>query len=321
MRTEPRALLLLLLAPSCAVDLGPGETAPPPSTSPAILSDCLPLTRTLESFESRLDAQLLLDGTLLVGAGDYAFSVDRPVSLCEDSFHAAFTPPLFDGRGLVMDATVTLLAGVGSRRFFSADGVGIGVAEWHSELEQFVALSLLFTADRPRFGSAAVRVDDDVYVFGGLPARFLSADVFLARAPIARLAEPAAYEYWQGGGGWTEDADSAAPVVEGGTSPSVVYDAAHNRWLMAYATPLAREIQVRSGLGVTGPWSRPIVLGGCRLPPKDTQAFCDDVTLLPSLGSASIEVGYRVGSFASEPREPRAYWTRLASTAWPTTLP
>ncbi|HET9931662.1 MAG TPA: DUF4185 domain-containing protein [Polyangiaceae bacterium] len=324
MRSNPSyasCSLLVFVTSACAVDLGPKEQAPPPGALAAVLPDCLPLTRTLESLEGRLDAQRLPDGRLLLGAGDRAFSVESPRAACDDVFDAAFEAPLFDGRPIGVDGAVTLLAGVEGYRFFSAEGRGLGVAEWNAERRSFEARALLFTADRPRFGSAATRFGDHVYVFGGLPARFLAADVYLARVLMSDVAEPAAYEYWQGGGGWTSDADLAAPIVEGGTSPSVLFDAAHDRWLMAYATPLASEIQLRSGLGVTGPWSLPLVVGRCRLPPSDPNAFCDDVTLLPAMETNSLNLGYRIGSFTSAPRNPREYWTRLVTTTWPTTLP
>lgn len=321
MRSEQWLLLLLCVTPSCAIDLGAGDTAPPTPSTPALLKDCLPFTHTLGALEGRLDAQTLPDGTPLLGAGDRLFRLARPEAACDDEFEAVFAAPLFDGSAIGVDGSVTLLAGVGAYRYFSAEGRGMGVAQWNGERNRFEALALLFTADRPRFGTAAARFGDYIYVFGGLPARFLAADVYLARAPVVGLAEPTAYEYWQGGGDWSADADLAAPILEGGTSPSVLFDAAHERWLMAYATPLAREVQIRSGLGVSGPWSRPVVLGGCRLPANDRDAFCDEVTLLPSAGADTLSLAYRVATFSAAPRAAHDYWTRLVSAAWPASLP
>ena len=89
-----------------------------------------------------------------------------------------------------------------------------------------------------------------VYVFGGLPARFLAADVYFARVPAGELTNHAPYEYWAGGGEFDSDPDLAAPLLEGGTAPSVAYDAGRERWLMAYSPPLS--VMAAAPMGLLG---------------------------------------------------------------------
>ena len=207
-----------------------------------------------------------------------------------------------------------------------ADGLasdGIGVARWDADGQRFRALSLLWTADRPSYGSAAALVGDQVYVFGGLNARYLSADVYLARVPSAQITDSSAYEYWQGGGNFGADPDLAQPLVEGGQSPSVAWNATQQRWLMLYATPLANELTARSGLDISGPWSAPYTLGRCDLPSSDPSAFCGDLALVPALApDAQIALTQGVASFARPAgASDQDFWTRLVQVPWPSALP
>jgi len=172
-------------------------------------------------------------------------------------------------------------------------------------------------------GSAAALVGGSVYVFGALEARFLAADVYLARVPSAQLAEPSAYEYWQGGGSFGADPDSASPVVEGGLAPSVAWVQAKQRWLMLYATPFADSVTVRTGLGIAGPWSASHTLGHCDLPASDPSSFCTNLALIPALtGSGEIAFTQGVASFGRPARATdEDFWTRLVRMPWPSELP
>jgi hypothetical protein len=208
-----------------------------------------------------------------------------------------------------------------SNGFGQSDGIGIACRDDASE--RLLSLDLLWTADRPSFGSAAVVVDDYVYVFGGLAARFLAADVYLARVPLDGIGVPAAYEYWQGGGGYTPDADRAVPVVEGGLHPSVAWYPQQERFLMAYSTPLSREVTLRSGLTVTGPWSKPFKVVTCPAPEAVPDAFCGDVVLQPLFmrdGALRLSVARGAFDVASDAARGMltTLWVRLA---WPQELP
>jgi hypothetical protein len=195
-----------------------------------------------------------------------------------------------------------------------------GVARFDDDTGKFQALALLWTGDRPTYGAGAVVSGDFIYVYGGLAARFLSADVYLSRVAPERVTEPNAYQYF-GGSEWTPDPDLARPVVEGGQWPSVVWNAEHERFIMAYTAPLAREIQVRSGLGPSGPWSLPYILGACTLP--FPEAFCAGVGHLPTFAKdGGLALAQSVTTFEA-PAHATAldYWTQLVRAPWPAALP
>jgi len=326
----------------CAVNLNP---EPPPKTqSPgaAVLASCLPLQDSVAALEGRFGALALADGTTLFTAENVALdgrsaptgfeggdataclSGAEPLAARPLIDVSALTPPLAPGTvarplgGVTSDATYLYFAAEQGL----ASG-GIGVARFDAERAGFVAVSMLWTADRPSYGSAALVSGEHVYVFGGLAARFLDADAYVARAPLASVTEPGAYEYWAGGGEYAPNADEAVPLVAAGTAPSVTYDAVRGRFLLAYVTPLASEVSVRSGLGVTGPWSLPVTLGRCDLPAVDPGSFCGDVTLVPAVApGADLALTQAVASFSRvTSAAPSDYWTRLLTAAWPSSLP
>jgi len=339
MRADASWITSLLLF-GCAVHIG-SESEPVPAARPPApaLSGCLPLADRATAVTGRVSWATLPDQSALVVAD--SATVDGATSSV--GFRDAGSACLTGGSPLPARPILDLGAlAVGSRGrplaalvagdtflYFSADHAdglasdGIGIARWDAGRGVFIALSLLWTADRPSYGSAAALVDDEVYVLGGLGARFLAADVYLARAPSAQIAEPGAYEYWQGGGHFGPDPDRALPLVEAGLSPSLAFDAARQRWLMLYAEPLAREVKVRSGLGVSGPWSMPYTLGLCDLPTSDPGSFCADVALVPELApDGGLAFTHGVATF-SRPAQAndRDFWTRLVRAPWPSELP
>jgi hypothetical protein len=333
MRAEV-ALLLAALS-GCAVNLDDGDApASPPTQAPA-LSACK-LLPDLDGLRGRVAPVTLPDGRELLlaatpnFAGDTRSAAFEAGKVCGRGAMALPTRPIIDVSSLTKDRVGTPRGAFTTGAayvYFSLDDAGsfasdgTGIARFDPDRGVFVAEALLWTSDRPAYGSSALVDGDYVYVFGGLPARFLAADVYLARAPLDRLSEPAAYEYFGGGGTWAGDADLAVPLLEGGTTPSVVWHAASRRYLMAYATPLTREITLRSGLGLAGPWSRPLPFGACSLPFE--QAFCGDVTFLPSLAEKN-ELALAHGIYAFDrpaDDDPTSYWTQLVSGAVPDTLP
>jgi len=339
MRVEPSLGLCGLLL-GCAVNIGHSDDgASKPSSDAPQLHGCLPLADRATSVNGRVSRLDLPDQSSLVLAtsatidgvtSSMGFADAQPDCL------SASTPlsarPIIDVSALGLATVALPLAAVGGSEtflYFSAqhrDGFtsdGIGVARWDAENQRFDPLALLWTADRPSYGSAAAQVGDQVYVLGGLPARFLSADIYLARVSSDAIAEPSAYEYWQGGGNFGPDADSALPLVEGGSAPSLAFNAARQRFILLYATPFAKEITVRSGLAISGPWSAPYVLGQCDLPSRDPSSFCGDLTLLPEFGDdGEIAFTQGVASF-TRPAASTAQdsWTRLVRAPWPENLP
>jgi len=329
-----------LLCLSCSVNLESASTDATSHVDVPSLESCRPFGDSVSALEGRLVPFESSDGTPLwlatsAAIGDQistaTLSAFDPAQCLMGANEFGATPALdvsaigTDLSGRPMGSVTTDTAYL----FFSADhtdgltSAGYGIARWDAHVSRFVALGLLWTADRPSYGSAAVVDGEWLYVFGGLAARFLAADVYLARAPLAAIATPAAYEYWAGGGAWTASADQALPLVEGGSMPSVSYDASHQRWLLAYTTPLSTEISIRSGIGVTGPWSAPYVLGRCALPLNDREAFCGDIVLTRRAPSArELLITQSVSSFDRPVQSPPAdYWTRLLLAPWPSKLP
>jgi hypothetical protein len=355
MRVDIGALVLVVGAGSagCAIRLDADPPSLPDASAPEPLGGCLPFRGAAGQVTGRIDPVVLGDGRVLLIADaakvagqmdSFAFSAPSPGAplSSDDCWRGAVALPVhpaIDLSTLSPGDHAQSLAGVttpaGSYLFFSAlraDGLalagdGLGVARWDEVAQQFKAPVFLWTADRPSYGSGAIFDGTSVYVFGGRTAGFLAADMFVARVEPEQIEEPAAYAYWQGGGTWTVDADLAAPFAEGGTSPTVAWNPDHRRWLMAYATPLATEITVRSGLGPTGPWSLPVTLGRCALPRDDQGAFCDDIVLQPWVSSdgggvSPIVLTGGAGSFDPPAGSAAdAYASRLLRAAWPDTLP
>jgi len=325
----------------CAVNLHRDDdnttsaVAPPPA-----LSGCLPLSDAADAVTGRV-ARVALSGqnSLVIAANATVAGTTASTAFadaggdCFSDASALPARPVIDSSALGNDLSPRPMAAISAEQatflFFAAEHAGLlasdgfGVARFDASTQRFVARALLWTADRPSFGSAAAVVADEVYVFGGLSARYLAADVYLARVPLTQIEVPSAYEYWLGGGSFGPDPDRAAPVFEGGTAPTLAFDSAHARWLVLYTTPLAVDVTARSGLDIAGPWSAPYLLGRCELPSDDPGSFCGDLALEPELaGPGEIAFTQAVTTFSRPSRTTaRDYWTRLVRTPWPSELP
>jgi len=350
MRIE-RLAVIGLLGIGCGYRLDATPPAAPDGGPPPPLASCAPLAGVADLVTGRLVWATLPDqrGLVIAGGATIAGQDDsRAFVVTEPDLAAAFadclrsaTPlpnrPAVDLSGLAPGDRAQPLASVAlasdTYLYFSAlhaDGLasdGFGVARWDAAAAQFRDPVLLWTADRPSYGSGAVFDGTSVYVFGGLNDGYLSAEMFLARVAPDQVAVPAAYAYWRGGGAWDPDPDAAAPFAGGGAAPTVAWDAARNRWLVAYVDPLATEISLRSGLGPGGPWSMPVSLGSCALPAQDPGALCGDVVLYPSSpaanpGGPELLLAQGVVTFSRPPGVPDStYTTRLVQAPWPAALP
>ncbi|MEO8902635.1 MAG: DUF4185 domain-containing protein [Polyangiaceae bacterium] len=341
MRAELWRVPALALLAGCSVNIGNSSDAPAAPSPVLALSGCLPLADRVSTLSGGVSVLTVPEqGTLVVASSATVDGTESSVAFADASgaclthSTALSARPIIDcsklGRALHCHPKGSVSTGPNDvALYFSADHAddlasdGVGIAHWDASAERFIADSLLWTSDPPDYGSAAALVSGNVYVFGGIGARFLAADVYLARVPSTQLSEPSAYEYWQGGGSFGSDPDSARPVVEGGISPSVAWDEAHQRWLMLYATPLADSLTARTGLGITGPWSAPYTLGHCALPASDPGAFCTNVVLTPALANdGELAFTHAAASFSRPAHATdRDFWTRLVRTAWPSELP
>ena len=120
-----------------------------------------------------------------------------------------------------------------------------------------------------------VRVGDEVYAY----IRTDAGGIYVARAPIERMAEAAAYEY-RAGDGWVRSPAEAKPMwpVEQGYVPAdngvqVTRDAASGQWMALYNGELA-SVQVRTAPDPWGPWSEPQTWFDCRPFVGDRYPYC-----------------------------------------------
>ena len=240
--------------------------------------------------------------------------------------------PLFAPSPVAADAVFSALDGVDTGLYyqllrrdpsapFGLRAEGFGLAKSDPATGRFVPGSaLLWSSDRPGYGTSAVRSGDSVYVYG-CQTSGLTGSCFVARAPAAGLDSAASYTYFTGAT-WSASPDDAASIVEAG-AVSVRYLPAKARWLMTYVPPLGRELMLRAAVAPEGPWSAPIALGACDLAVADPAAFCaGGVQHAEVAPEGSLALTYGATSFtpdASAPRE--AYWPRLALLPLPASLP
>lgn len=144
-------------------------------------------------------------------------------------------------------------------------GVGIGIATWSgldADPVRPIARpgaehpTLLWGADEPNFGSAAVVDGDDLYLFGchGGDKRCR-----LARAPLARATEREAWRYYAGDDGWSDDIDHAVGLFRAMDMTTVHYNAHLGAWLALYSPPFENRVMMRTAPQLTGPWSAPML--------------------------------------------------------------
>jgi Domain of unknown function (DUF4185) len=322
--------LLLFLISGCSINLEPWEKVeePPQNSELTRLEGCHPLGESATDLSGRMDTVTTSDGRLFAtlthattsdGASPTAFflpTTDSCANRAVEAMSITLDLSSLELRGtatpmasLTTDATThTYFTWYDETPFAPA---GFGLARWDFSSRRLVPIAILWTGDRPNYGSGVALKDGFVYVFGGLAARFLSADIYVARVPVKKMGEPGAYEYWAGGGNWVTHVDRAVALVEGGTEPSVAWDAQHRRWLLAYVTPFANSITLRSGLGLSGPWSRGATVGTCG-------AFCVHAVLHTSpAANHQVYLSYSNATFDESTEVLNEEWPQVSPLPWP----
>ena len=320
MRCSAVLLLFALTASACALPLDaerplPGaiDAAPPPTLSgcPLLVDEphgLLGAGGRVRTLPLAGGATLVSVDALHTAAGDIAAAVftasDLGAGACMTGLPTAVpahagvdVSPLGGG----LSARLLDVFAVGDQRlayiqtYIGLDASGIALGVWDEAAQAFVAgPEYLFTADRPEYGDAVLVDGDTVYAYGCQGAGFLSDDCFVARVAADHADDRTAYEFYCAGGGYTGDIDGAWPIFSGGRGLAVARRG--DRVYAAYATPLAQVIEVRSGLGPSGPWSAPVAVTACELP---AAAFCGDLSTHPGLDAdpAWLTLSYGVGSF------------------------
>jgi hypothetical protein len=358
MRCFEAALPATLLLAGCSTELPGGDLSQPPAPASADASAPLPVATGCLPFRGLAgvaavsgavrsvatdDGHVLFvadDATLASGDDVPSFVLAAPAGArVDDCVAGAAPPPSAGAPASALDPpSLSPLSFAGEGLLYYSDPTGaIGVAARDpSDGRYRPSGSVLWTSDRPAYGSATALVTDatgeggaaetDVNVLGCRGARFLDADCFLARAPATSAGDESAYAYYVGGGRFSPRADDAWPMTTGAASLDVVFVAAISRWVMAYIGPLGDTILVRSGVSPHGPWSLPLPVAKCDLADRDM--FCAGLHAHPALTGppGAIVVSYAPASLsagvgARRAAEPEKWWPRLAAVALPAALP
>jgi hypothetical protein len=140
---------------------------------------------------------------------------------------------------------------------------GIGVASW-SGLDQPVVRRrvgegwLLFPSPEPEWANAPVVHEGHLYTFACTRNGF-SSPCQLARVPMDRVDERAAWRFFDGAA-WSTTMSDAADLFEAGSIMSAAYSPGLQRWLAVYSPPLDRAIYARTAEALEGPWSDAVML-------------------------------------------------------------
>lgn len=128
--------------------------------------------------------------------------------------------------------------------------------------------TLLFAADEPALGTAAVVDGEDLYAYA-CDGDGLDKPCVVARAPLARATERAAWSFW-GGDDWVPGADEAEAVFDAHTIADVHYNAYIDAFLVVYSRPLDNDLYLRTAPRPEGPWSREVLAARGLAPDNDT---------------------------------------------------
>jgi len=184
-------------------------------------------------------------------------------------------------------------------------------------VEQVKMPNTLFAKERTlAWGAAALRVGDDLYVYGtderrgkGLPNR----QMVVARAPAAAVGVFAAWRYFRDGS-WREDFRNPSPLA-GDIASEYSVTPFGNRYLAVYTERgLSPRIMGRMADRPWGPWSAPTVLYKCPEMDRDKKVFCYAAKAHASLSSGQdLVVSYVVNAFDfwQVAREAKLYWPRF----------
>lgn len=160
---------------------------------------------------------------------------------------------------------------------FNFRGVGYGIAFWphfDSTVTRPVINplaehpTLLFQADEPAFGSAALLEDDMLYVYGCKQEGF-DKPCYLGRVALNRVLDRDAWSYYHSPDQWTADLSKATPLFSGNDMLSMSYNAYLDQYLAVYNRPFGRTVVARTADVPEGPWSSEVMLFEAEAPLND----------------------------------------------------
>jgi hypothetical protein len=151
---------------------------------------------------------------------------------------------------------------------------------------------LVFKAPEPAFDSGALVVDSDVLVYGCTPDGSLDFPCLVARAPLARAGDRAAYRFWDGSD-WTSDLGAAKPVLRGPSSGLAVTRSEHlGTYLAIYSEIFSNRVLLRTAARPEGPWSEPVEAYKSPAPPQGTNYAAREHPELARDGGRTIVISY-----------------------------
>ncbi len=118
----------------------------------------------------------------------------------------------------------------------------------------------LFADQEPDWGSAAVLVDQDIFVYA---CEFdgKRKPCLVARVPFTEAANRASYRFWTTSGEWSPDWRDAEPIFDGGSLFTVHFNDYLGKYLAFYTPGLDVPFQLRTSHSPQGPWSEPVAIG------------------------------------------------------------
>jgi hypothetical protein len=168
-------------------------------------------------------------------------------------------------------------------------------------VQQVKMPNTVFSHDRVlAWGAAALRVRDDLYVYGFDDRRGKGAfnrQMVLARVPARSVSDMVAWRYFHDGL-WSEDFHNPSHLA-GDIACEYSVTPLGNRYLAVYTeSGLSPRIMGRTADQPWGPWSAATVLYECPEMSRDKKVFCYAAKAHPSLSSGNdLVVSYVVNSF------------------------
>lgn len=177
----------------------------------------------------------------------------------------------------------------------------------------------LAAAEKRSFGSAVLRVENHVYIYGyaekpGKP--LMSRGLLVARAPAGSFDDFASWRFLGAKNEWKANVKDALGMGNDlGTELSVSYLPGLKQYALVYTERgLSERILGRFATSPEGPWSDAVVLYTCPEMKKDRKVFTYAAKAHPHLANGNeLVISYAVNSFELAPviNNAELYWPRF----------
>ncbi len=164
---------------------------------------------------------------------------------------------------------------------------------------------LLFGANDPSFGSAAIVVDSTLYIYGRGHDN-ISKPIHIAKVVLAKALDLSAWQFYNDKERWTANLEASGPVFNGNDIMSIWYNTYLGKFIAIYSKPLGRDVVLRTADKPEGPWSSELKIFKAKKPASEN-GWIYDALAHPEYSRADGRLNYltysRVtGFFASEVR-------------------